>query len=268
VVFVTLDVHPEDLFGAVLRTHDAASTESSILFEDPLDQFELFLTGSVHGNRIIGPVKYFPKDNYKNRTCSRNPMGDIVVITGCMYAGKTAELQRRIRREMIAGRRVQLFKPVIDRRYANEEVVSHDRNAIAAIPVSSSAELVRFLSDPEVVGIDEVQFFDAGIVGVCLELARSGVTVICSALATDFRGEPFRFKDAATHIGELLAHAHVITLRAICTYRGEDGAICGRDAMMTQRLIDGKPAPRDSPLVLVGGAEAYEARCRDHHTVP
>lgn len=194
-------------------------------------------------------------------------MGELVVITGCMYAGKTAELQRRIRREMIAGRKVQLFKPVIDKRYGNEEVVSHDRHAIAAIPVQSAAEVVQFLNNPDVVGIDEVQFFDAAIVGVCLELVKSGKTVICSALATDFRGDPFRFKDSSVHVGELLAHAQVLTLRAICTYK-DNGAICGRDAMMTQRLIDGKPAPRDSPLVLVGGKEAYEARCREHHTVP
>ena len=194
-------------------------------------------------------------------------MGELIVITGCMYAGKTAELQRRIRREMIAGRKVQLFKPVIDNRYGNEEVVSHDRHTIAAIPVSSAAELVAFLNDPDVIGIDEIQFFDAAIVGVCLELVQAGKTVICSALATDFRGDPFRFKDSSLHIGELLAHAQVLTLRAICTHK-EDSAICGRDAMMTQRLINGKPAPRDSPLVLVGGAEAYEARCRTHHIVP
>lgn len=195
-------------------------------------------------------------------------MGELIVITGCMYAGKTAELQRRIRREMIAGRKVQLFKPVIDKRYGNEEVVSHDRHAIAAIPVSSAAEVVQFLNEPDVVGIDEVQFFDAAIVDVCLDLVRSGKTVICSALATDFRGDPFRFKDSSLHIGELLAHAQVLTLRAICTHKGEDEKICGRDAMMTQRFINGKPASRDSPLVLVGGKEAYEARCREHHIVP
>jgi thymidine kinase len=194
-------------------------------------------------------------------------MGELIVITGCMYAGKTAELQRRIRREMIAGRRVQLFKPVIDKRYAVESIVSHDRHEVAAIPVDSAAELVSFLSEPEVVGIDEIQFFDAAIVGVCLDLVNNGKTVICSALATDFRGDPFKFRNSSTHVGELLPHATVLTLRAICTHKNEDGTICGRDAMMTQRLIDGKPAPRDSPLVLVGGAEAYEARCREHHKV-
>ena len=134
------------------------------------------------------------------------------------------------------------------------------------MPVSSAAELITFLNTPDVVGIDEIQFFDAAIVGVCLELVKRGVTVICSALATDFRGDPFRFKDSSQHIGEILAHAQVLTLRAICTHK-ENNTICGRDAMMTQRLINGKPAPRDSPLVLVGGAEAYEARCRAHHFI-
>jgi thymidine kinase len=195
-------------------------------------------------------------------------MGEIIVITGCMYAGKTAELQRRIRRETLAGRRVQLFKPVMDDRYSSTEVISHDSHAIAAVPVKNATELVSFLNNPDVVGIDEIQFFDLAIVGVCLELARSGVSVICSALATDFRGEPFCFSGSSHHIGELLPYAHVISLRAICTHRGEDDRICGRDAMMTQRLINGKPAPRDSPLVLVGGKEAYEARCREHHIVP
>ena len=194
-------------------------------------------------------------------------MGDLHVITGCMYAGKTAELLRRIKREMIAGRRVQLFKPIIDKRYSVTHVTSHDRLGIEAIPVSNTAEVVAFLKDPDVIGIDEVQFFDPAIIGFCLEQVRNGKTVICSALATDFLGEPFRFKNSSLHIGDLMPHAQVTTLRAICTYKHEDGVICGKEADMTQRLIDGKPASRDSPLILVGGTDSYEARCRAHHFI-
>jgi thymidine kinase len=184
-----------------------------------------------------------------------------------MYAGKTAELQRRIRRESIAGRRVQLFKPALDERYSERAVVSHDRVEIEAVPVADTRELVLFLSDPDIIAIDEIQFFDAAIVGFCLEQVRRGRTVIASALATDFRGEPFRFRESSLHIGDLMPHAIVTTLRAICTHKDEHGTICGEEADMTQRFIGGEPAPYDSPLVQVGGKEAYEARCRRHHVV-
>ena len=194
-------------------------------------------------------------------------MGELQIITGCMYAGKTAELLRRIRREMIAGRRVQLFKPLIDTRYSVRNIVSHDKHEIEAVPVSSTQELIAFLNEPDVIGIDEIQFFDPAIIGFCLEQVRRGRTVICSALATDFRGDPFPFRSSSLHVGDLLPHGVVTTLRAICTYRGDNDAICGRDADMTQRLIDGRPAPRDSPTVAVGGAESYEARCRMHHFI-
>lgn len=194
-------------------------------------------------------------------------MGELQVITGCMYAGKTAELLRRIRREMIAGRRVQLFKPLIDTRYSVRNVVTHDKHEIEAVPVSSTQELIAFLNEPDVIGIDEVQFFDPAIIGFCLEQVKRGRVVICSALATDFRGDPFPFRHSSLHIGDLLPHGIVTTLRAICTHKDEDGVICGKEADMTQRLIDGKPASRDSPTVLVGGAESYEARCRAHHIV-
>jgi thymidine kinase len=194
-------------------------------------------------------------------------VGELQIITGCMYAGKTAELQRRIRRQIIAGRKVQLFKPIIDTRYSVTHVTSHDRIGIEAIPVGSTAELIAFLKDPDVIGIDEVQFFDPSVIGFCLEQVKLGKTVICSALATDFRGEPFRFKNSGLHIGDLLPHAIVTSLRAICTFKEDDGTICGRDADMTQRLIDGKPASPESPLVMVGSMDAYEARCRKHHFI-
>jgi thymidine kinase len=194
-------------------------------------------------------------------------MGELQIITGCMYAGKTAELLRRIRREMIAGRRVQLFKPQMDTRYSEQQVVTHDKTGIAAVPVSSTQELVAFLNDPDVIGIDEVQFFDPAVIGFCIEQVKNGKTVIVSALATDFRGEPFRFRNSSLHIGDLMPHGNVITLRAICTHKDENGKICGDDANMTQRLINGEPAPADSPLILVGSTDSYEARCRRHHFV-
>jgi thymidine kinase len=194
-------------------------------------------------------------------------MGELQIIMGCMYAGKTAELQRRVRRQVIAGRRVQLFKPSLDERYSASEIVSHDRSRVEAIPVADTRELIVFLNDPDVIAIDELQFFDAAIVGFCLEQVRRGRTVIASALSTDFRGEPFRFRESSLHIGDLLPHAVVTTLRAICTYRSEEDVLCGEEADMTQRLLDGAPAPYDSPLVQVGGAESYEARCRRHHRV-
>jgi thymidine kinase len=193
-------------------------------------------------------------------------MGELQIITGCMYAGKTAELMRRIRREIIAGRHVQLFKPVIDQRYSITHVMSHDKASIEAVPVGSTQELIAFLKEPDVIGIDEIQFFDPAIIGFCLEQVKQGKTVICSALATDFRGEPFKFRNSSLHIGDLLPHASITSLRAICTYREENGKICGEEADMTQRLIDGKPAPRESPLILVGSVDAYEARCRKHHS--
>ncbi len=192
-------------------------------------------------------------------------MGELQVITGCMFAGKTAELLRRIKREMIAGRRVQLFKPLMDGRYSVKHVMTHDKLGIEAIPVSDTRELTAFLNEPEVIGIDEVQFFDPAVIGLCLEQVKQGKTVIVSALATDFRGEPFRFKNSSLHIGDLMPHAVVTTLRAICTCRDENDKICGEEADMTQRLIDGKPASRDSPLILVGSTDSYEARCRKHH---
>ena len=194
-------------------------------------------------------------------------MGELSVITGCMYAGKTAELLRRVKREMIAGRRVQLFKPALDSRYSTTQVVSHDKLSIEAIPVADTRELITFLNDPDVIAIDEIQFFDAPIIGFCLEQVSQGKIVLCSALATDFRGEPFRFRHSSLHIGDLMPYANITSLKAICTYKHTDGRICGRDANMTQRLIDGKPAPRDSPTVLVGGTESYEARCRRHHVI-
>lgn len=183
--------------------------------------------------------------------------GSIEVICGSMFSGKTEELIRRIKRAQIARKRVQVFKPQIDIRYAIEEVASHDGIRAQAIPVSSSAAITALI-DPEtqVIAIDEVQFFDHAVVALCEELAASGKRVICAGLDQDFRAEPFG------PMPELMAKAEAVDkLHAICV-------VCGAAASRTQRLINGRPASYHDPVILVGAQEAYEARCRHHHQVP
>ncbi|MGC9023710.1 MAG: thymidine kinase [Chloroflexia bacterium] len=183
--------------------------------------------------------------------------GQIEVICGSMFSGKTEELIRRVRRAQIARQRVQVFKPSLDARYATEHVASHNGLRFIAVPVDSTEELAKRL-DPEadVVAIDEAQFFDEGLVALCEELADRGIRVIVAGLDMDFRGEPFGPMPA------LLARAEEVTkLRAICVR-------CGAPASRTQRLIGGRPASYDDPVILVGAAERYEARCRHCHEVP
>jgi thymidine kinase len=160
---------------------------------------------------------------------------------------------RRLRRAEIAGQRVVIFKPRIDDRYDATDVVSHAGARMRAIPVSSVAELVSRAHGHDVVGIDEVQFFERGIVGAALGLADGGARVVAAGLDQDFRRLPFG------PVPELLAHAELVDkLQAVC-HR------CGGAATTTQRLIDGRPAPYAGETVLVGAAETYEARCRDCH---
>ena len=187
---------------------------------------------------------------------SRSIGGQIEIICGSMFSGKTEELIRRLRRAEIAKRKLQVFKPIIDTRYHATRVTSHNGLAFEAVPVASSAEILDLLDEETtIVGIDEAQFFDMGIIAVCEQLADRGLRVICAALDSDFRGEPFG------PIPHLLARAEEVTkLRAICV-------ICGEPACRTQRLIDGQPAAYDDPVVLVGAAEVYEARCRSCHAV-
>jgi thymidine kinase len=185
--------------------------------------------------------------------------GWIEVISGVMFAGKSEELLRRLRRALIARKRVQVFKSCLDTRYAGgaERLASHDGAGISATAVSSGREL-RDLVHPEteVVGIDEVQFLDHGVVSVCQWLADRRVRVIAAGTDMDFRGEPFG------PMGELMAIAEVVDkLHAICVK-------CGEQATRNQRLVDGQPAPAEGPLIQVGGAERYEARCRACHEVP
>ena len=182
--------------------------------------------------------------------------GRVELICGSMFSGKTEELIRRLRRAVIARQKVQVFKPLIDTRYHEAQVTSHNGLGFDAKPVAAAADILANLSpDTTVVAIDEVQFFDPGILDLCEQLANQGLRVICAGLDTDFRGEPFG------PMPDLMARAELVDkIHAICV-------VCGRDANRTQRLIDGEPAAFDDPVVLVGAAEVYEARCRHHHEV-
>jgi len=187
----------------------------------------------------------------------RHHTGSIEVITGSMFSGKTDELIRRLRRARIAKQKIRVFKPVIDNRYAVEKVTSHAGNEFDAIPVAN-ANAISMLVEPDttVVAVDEAQFFDWHIADVCQSLASRGVRVIAAGLDMDFRGEPFG------PMPLLMAQAEKVDkLQAICV-------VCGMPASRTQRLIDGRPANYNDPVVQVGGSEAYEARCREHHEVP
>ena len=184
--------------------------------------------------------------------------GWMEVIAGSMFSGKTEELMRRVRRATIARKRVQVFKSHLDDRYAGVWAVSsHDRRTFEATPVDSSSQILLRL-DPmaQVIAIDEAQFLDVGIVNVASSLADRGRRVILAGIDTDFRGEPFG------PMPQLMARAEVVDkLHAICV-------LCGSPASRTQRLLGGKPAPYDSPTIMVGAADSYEARCRACHVVP
>jgi len=183
--------------------------------------------------------------------------GWIEVIAGVMFSGKSEELIRRVRRSLIAKKRVQVFKSHLDDRYSGVYAVgSHDGRAIEAIPVDSTEQIALRLNPlAQVVAIDEVQFLDGGIVALANSLANRGRRVILAGTDTDFRGEPFG------PMPQLMCVAEVVDkLHAICV-------LCGAPATRNQRLIDGKPARYDSPQLMVGGAEAYEARCRSCHKI-
>ncbi|UII55762.1 thymidine kinase [Cytobacillus spongiae] len=183
--------------------------------------------------------------------------GWVEVICGSMFSGKSEELIRRVRRTQFAKQKIVVFKPQIDNRYSEEAVVSHNGTSLFAIPISRSHDIFQHIeSDVDVIAIDEVQFFDDEIVKVIQHLADSGHRVIAAGLDQDFRGEPFGQMPALMSIAEL-----VTKLQAVC-------AVCGSPASRTQRLIDGKPASYDDPIILVGASESYEPRCRHHHQVP
>jgi thymidine kinase len=184
--------------------------------------------------------------------------GWIEVVCGVMFSGKSEELIRRVRRAMIARKSVQVFKSHLDERYSGlYHVSSHDGRTVDAVPVDSSAQLVQAVQpETEVIAIDEAQFLDAGVVPLVTGLAERGIRVIVAGTDTDFRGEPFG------PMPQLLAMAEIVDkLHAICV-------VCGNPASRNQRLIDGRPARYDSPVIMVGGSDSYEARCRACHSVP
>lgn len=183
--------------------------------------------------------------------------GSIEIVCGSMFSGKTEEMIRRLRRAVIAKQKVQVFKPIIDNRYNMEKVTSHAGIDFEAVPINQSNEIFTHLKlDTTVVAIDEAQFFDDGIIDVIDKLANDGIRVVVTGLDMNFRGEPFGC------IPTLLSKADKVDkLQAICM-------VCGEPAGRTQRLVNGKPARYDDPLVVVGASEMYEARCRMHHEVP
>ena len=184
--------------------------------------------------------------------------GWIEVITGVMFSGKSEELLRRVRRATIARKSVQVFKSHLDDRYGDlQEVASHDGSVVEAIPISTSREIAEHVRrGTDVVAVDEAQFLDAGVIRVANALADQGRRVIVAGTDMDFRGAPFG------PIPQLLAVAEKIDkLHAICVR-------CGELATRNQRLVEGQPAPAEGPTIQVGGAETYEARCRECHEVP
>jgi thymidine kinase len=183
--------------------------------------------------------------------------GWLEIICGSMFSGKSEELIRRVRRAKFAKQEVKVFKPVIDNRYSEEEVVSHNGTSIICKPVASSIEILEYISEKtDVIAVDEVQFFDENISDVLTLLANQGYRVIAAGLDQDFRGEPFSV------VPQLMAIAEIVTkLQAVCS-------VCGSPASRTQRLINGKPASYHDPIILVGASESYEPRCRHHHEVP
>ncbi|CEQ12550.1 thymidine kinase [[Clostridium] sordellii] len=182
--------------------------------------------------------------------------GYIEVVIGPMYSGKSEELIRRLKRARIAKQNVVVFKPIIDDRYSKEDVVSHSGYTINAIPIKDSSEMMDYINDDtQVVGIDEVQFFDDKIVDEAIKLADNGVRVIAAGLDMDFKGEPFGSTPRLLAVAEF-----VDKIQAICS-------VCGQPATRSQRLINGEPARYDEPIIQVGAVESYEARCRKCHVV-
>ena len=182
--------------------------------------------------------------------------GWIEVICGCMFAGKTEELIRRINVLSYARKNILVFKPKIDDRYSTTEIASHAGSKVPCIVISEAKEILNHVNyDTDVVAIDEVQFFDEDVVDICEYLADSGLRVMVAGLDKDFRGEPFGV------LPDLLTRAEFVAkLTAVC-------AKCGAPATRTQRIINGKPASFNDPIVLVGAKEAYEPRCRHCHEI-
>jgi len=189
---------------------------------------------------------------------SAGAAGWVEVICGVMFSGKSEELIRRVRRAIIAKRKVQVFKSHLDERYSGiYSVSSHDGRTVEAVPVDTPEQIGRLLlNDTQVVAIDEAQFLDNTIVELVTTLANRGLRVVVAGTDSDFRGEPFGPMPALLAVAEVVDKLH-----AICV-------VCGNPASRNQRLIGGRPARYDSPTIMVGSSESYEARCRACHSVP
>jgi thymidine kinase len=181
----------------------------------------------------------------ENTLHSHKRRGSIEVVCGSMFSGKTEELIRRLRRARIAKLKVEIFKPAVDTRYHEEKVVSHDATEIHSTPVPNSSNILILANDVDVVGIDEAQFFDMGLVQVCNQLADSGVRVIVAGLDMDFKGNPFGPIPALLATAEYVTKVHAICIR------------CGNLANHSHRISGGKD------LVLLGEMDSYEPLCRD-----
>ena len=181
----------------------------------------------------------------ENLTGEVHRPGRIEVVCGSMFSGKTEELIRRLRRAKFARQRVEIYKPAIDKRYSEEEVVSHDSNAIMSTPIDSSAQILLLSSDIDVVGIDEAQFFDDGLVDVCNELANRGVRVIVAGLDMDYKGVPFGPISALCAIADDVQKVHAICVK------------CGALAYVSHRKVHG------DKRVMIGEMQEYEPLCRD-----
>lgn len=180
----------------------------------------------------------------ESKSDKKERKGWIEVITGSMFSGKTEELLRRLRRAKFSKQRVEIFKPCVDSRYSQTEVVSHDANSIRSTPVELSSNILLLVSDVDVVGIDEAQFFDENIVAVCQQLANMGIRVIVAGLDMDFQGKPFGSMPQLMAVAEYISKVH-----AICM-------VCGNLAQYSHRLSD------NEDLVLLGETDRYEPLCR------
>lgn len=191
-------------------------------------------------------VEHFPIE--KNKNMDRN--GWVEVICGSMFSGKTEELIRKLNRAKIAKQRVEIFKPAIDTRYHEADIVSHNANSIRSTPVQSAQEILLLSGDCQVIGIDEAQFFDDGLVEVCNKLAETGKRVIVAGLDMDFQGKPFGPMPHLMAIAEYVTKVH-----AICM-------VCGSLASYSHRKTN------NNSQVMLGETESYEARCRKCMQLP
>jgi len=180
----------------------------------------------------------------ENKTSDSKPRGWIEVICGSMFSGKTEELIRRLKRAKIAKQKVEIFKPIVDTRYDEENVVSHDENAILSTPVEASSQILLYTNDVDVVGIDEAQFFDLELASVCNQLANTGVRVIVAGLDMDYLGKPFGPLPSLLATAEYVTKVHAICMR------------CGNLAQYSHRITG------DDKLVVLGEKESYEPLCR------